>query len=61
MSLALRNGLIIGALMGLYVAWSNWPAGAEVTDTRLVRAAGQIIGSTAVVVLVALMFGRRRK
>jgi hypothetical protein len=61
MSVALRNGLIIGMLLGLLMAWSKWPAGLEANSMTLARAAGQVFGTTVVVVLIAMLIGRRRK
>lgn len=61
MSIFLRNGLIIGLTLGMFMAWSNWPPGAVATDARIVRTIGQVIGTTLVMVLVALMIGRMNK
>ena len=61
MSQTLRNGLIIGIALGLAIAWSNWPQGAEATDARIARSVGQVIGATAMVLLVALLIGRMSK
>lgn len=59
MSVAVRNGLIIGLALGLFVAWNNWPA-TGATDAHIYRAIGQVIGATMVVLLIAMLIGRQR-
>ena len=59
MNKAGRNGLVVGLVIGLYSAWSNWPTEAVVSDARLVRAAGQILGATAIGWFVGYLIGRK--
>ena len=54
MSLAERNGLIVGVLLGLWGAWSNWHG-----DT--LRAVSSIVGATAICWLVGRYIGKRSK
>ena len=61
MSKAGRNGLIFGLALGLYAAWSNWPADAVITDARLVRATGQILGAAAICWYIGYLIGRENR
>lgn len=56
-----RNGLLVGLAIGLYSAWSNWPADAVISDARLVRAVGQVIGATAIGWYIGYLIGQKTR
>lgn len=64
MSPILRNCLLVGAAMGLWVIWKSWPDGlpiGEAGDARWARAAGQMSGALALWALIGSVWSRREK
>ena len=53
-----RNGLIVGLLLGLWVAWTNWPE-ETVGAATYARASASVIAAMGVCWLIAKAMSRQ--